>query len=374
MYDPSPYRFAFVMEQTLGHVTHYRNLRATIDSDVEVSPTWLPLAFEPSGPLEALPVITTNWSARASLRASRMLAARHAAQSFDALFFHTQVTTLLSTGLMRVVPTVVSLDATPENYDAVGAAYGHGRGGRSAEAAKRTLNRRPLLAARALITWCDWARRSLIADYGVPAERITVIPPGVPLECWPKPGARPAEGPVRLLFVGGDFERKGGPDLLQALPLLPAATELHLVTKAAVAPAPRVHVYRDLAANSEELKCLYAQADLFVLPTRADCFPVAIQEAMAAGLPVVAADVGAVGEAVQHGETGLLVRPCDVTGLAQAISALTVDPHLRQAMGRQGRVEAERRFDSAANARQILGIMKRLAEQPMPQALPAYER
>ncbi len=361
MNDSSGYRFGFVMEQTLGHVTHYRNLRAAIDAEATVRPTWYPLAFPPQGPLEALPPLRTNWSARASLRASLLLAAEDAAHGFDALFFHTQVPTLLSAGLMRRVPTVISLDATPANYDTVGSAYGHRRGTQSAEVIKRILNRRPLQAAQALVAWCDWARRSLIDDYGIPGDRITVIPPGVPLDRWPQPGPRRADGPVQLLFVGGDFERKGGTDLLQAFALLPEDSELHLVTKGPVVAAPAVHVYRDLAPNSEALMRLYAQADLFVLPTYGDTIPIAIQEAMASGLPVVATSVGAVHEAVLHDRTGLLVPAGDVPALAGALSALILDPHRRVAMGRQGRVEAEQRFDSAANARQILGIMKRLA-------------
>lgn len=356
-----PYRFGFVMEQTLGHVTHYHNLRATIDAEPSVAQTWIPLTYPPRGPLETLPLLRSNWSVRAGLRASRLATEMHDEHRFDALFFHTQVTALFSAGLMRQVPTVISLDATPANYDSVGAAYGHHRDGHIAELAKRMLNRRAFLAARALVTWCDWARRSLIADYGVPAERITVIPPGVQMERWPKHGPRVGEGQVRLLFVGGDFERKGGPDLLRALPLLPAGAELHLVTKADVTPAPGVHVYRDVAPNSDMLMRLYAQSDIFVLPTHADCFSVAAVEAMAAGVPVVTCQIGGIGEAVEHGRTGLLVPPGDVRALAAALSALIADPGRRTAMGIQGRLDAERRFDSTANVRRILATMKGLA-------------
>ncbi|HXT36726.1 MAG TPA: glycosyltransferase, partial [Chloroflexota bacterium] len=192
-------RFAFIMEQTLGHVTHYQNMRSAIDAEALVNATWIPLAFPVHGTLETLPGLRDNWSVRASLRARRVLARRHAASTFQALFFHTQVTALLSTSLMRRVPSVVSLDATPINYDCVGSGYGHQVSGRLAEGLKLVINRRPLLAARALITWCEWARRSLINDYGVSAERITVIPPGVPLSQWPAPRVRPDTGPLNIL-------------------------------------------------------------------------------------------------------------------------------------------------------------------------------
>jgi glycosyltransferase involved in cell wall biosynthesis len=78
---------------------------------------------------------------------------------------------------------------------------------------------------------------------------------------------------------------------------------------------------------------------------------------MAAGLPVVATNVGAVGEAVCDGETGLLVPPGDVRTLSAALAALMQDPSRRQSMGLRARAVAERRFDSAVNARRILSIL-----------------
>lgn len=356
-----PHRFAFVMEQTLGHVTHYENMRATIDAVPTVAASWYPLAFPPRGALETLPMVRSNWSVRASLRARRML---KEAEAYHALFFHTQVTALFCTQLMRRVPTVISLDATPLNYDAVGAAYGHQQSSDTVEGFKRWLNRRSLHAASALITWCDWARRSLIDDYGVDSARITVIPPGVDLDQWPKPRSKDTMTPARILFVGADLARKGGETLLHAFDSsLQERCELHLVTKSAVEPRPGVHVYRDVSPNSDLLKRLYATADLFVLPTLADCFPLVIQEAMAAGLPVIATDVGAIREAVCDGQTGFLVPPGDARALGAALDALVGDAARRRTMGIQGRMLSEQRFDSATNVHRILSIMADLADE-----------
>lgn len=359
----STHRFAFVMEQTLGHVTHYRNMRAAIDMASTVDASWYPLTFPPRGTLETLPVMRSNWSVRASFRAWRTLTS-HDATRYDALFFHTQVTTLLCTRLMHRVPSIISLDATPLNYDAVGASYGHQQSGAAAEVVKRLLNKRALEAASALVTWCEWARRSLIDDYGIDSQRIAVIPPGVNLVQWPQPRPKDTTGPVRILFVGADLTRKGGDALLQAFQAnLTGRCELHLVTKSALGPSPGVYVYRDIAPNSDQLKHLYATADLFVLPTLADCFPLVIQEAMAAGLPVIATDVGAIGEAVHDGHTGILVPPGDVAALGAALDTLVCDPTRRHAMGMQGRLLAEQRFDSAANAYRIVNIMTSLAHE-----------
>lgn len=77
--------------------------------------------------------------------------------------------------------------------------------------------------------------------------------------------------------------------------------------------------------------------DLFVLPSRFEAFPLTVLEAMLAGLPVVATDVGSVAEAVVGGSTGLLVPPGDVAALALAIERLRDDPGLRRRMGERGR-------------------------------------
>lgn len=359
--DVGTRRFAFVMEQTLGHVTHYQNLRAAIEAEPGVEATWYPLSFPPRDKMERLPLLRSNWSARASWRARHVLARDGAVHTHDAFFFHTQVATLLSTPLLRRVPAVISLDATPINYDTVGAAYGHRPSGSALESLKRRLNTRSLHAAGALVTWCDWARRSLIQDYGIPSERITVIPPGVNLSLWPQPAPRADTGPVRLLFVGGDFERKGGRILREAFAGLSDRCELHIVTKEPVETAPNQFVYHDVAPNSELLRDLYATADIFVLPTIADCFPLVIQEAMAAGLPVVATDVGAIGEAVRSGETGLLVPVSDPRALRAALEYLAHDHGVRRRMSTGSRVVAEREFNSAVNASHILDIMRGIA-------------
>ena len=356
------YRFGFVMEQTLGHVSHYRNLRAAIDAEPDVRATWYPIAFAPQGRVEHLPLLRSNWSLRASWRVWRTLAPERANHLHDALFFHTQVSTLLCPPLMRRVPAVVSLDATPINYDAVGVAYGHKRSPVAVEEAKRRLHMRALGAASALVTWCAWARDSLITDYRIDASRVTVIPPGVNLGLWPRAAHRESHGITRVLFVGGDFVRKGGEVLLRACAGLGETCELHLVTKAAIEPGPGIFVYHDVEPNSELLRRLYATADIFVLPTLADCFPLVIQEAMVAGLPVITTDVGAIGEAVQGGVTGLLVPPDDVRALRAALDLLCGDRDRRRVMGVHGRKFAEHHFDSTANAKRIVHIMQTLVD------------
>jgi glycosyltransferase involved in cell wall biosynthesis len=172
---------------------------------------------------------------------------------------------------------------------------------------------------------------------------------------------------LHLLFVGGDFARKGGGILLEAFRRLAPSADatLHLVTASVdveiPADRPDIRVYRDLAPNSERLRELFRQADIFVFPTPADCLPLAILEAMAAGLPIITTSVGALPEAVISGETGLIVPPDDPDALADAITRLAEDPDLRLKLGCQARQAAVQHFDATTNYGLLLDLIAGIA-------------
>jgi glycosyltransferase involved in cell wall biosynthesis len=366
----SAVRAAFVVEQTLGHVTHYRNLRSYAAQRTDVAPSWLPVSFDVSGPARLVPLLRSNWSVRASWRARRALDAVLAREALDAIVFHTQVTSLFSQSHIRQIPTVISLDATPINYDSVGEHYGHRPAGDGfVERQKYRLNQSAFAAAARLVTWSEWTRRSLVNDYGIPVEKVDVLAPGAAPDYFAIGAARAAmtdqpvpAAPVRILFVGGDFRRKGGPALLECMrdSSLASRCELHIVTQTDVAPQPNVFVHRGLQANSPELLSLFASADVFVLPTLADCLAVVLMEATAAGLPVITTDVGALSEAVRPGESGMLIAAGDTTALSWALTALVDDPCLRRQMGRAGQALAREKFDAQRNNRALLDLVVEL--------------
>jgi glycosyltransferase involved in cell wall biosynthesis len=361
-------RFAFVVEQTLGHVAHTKNLERALASTDWIEGTVVKLPYEPRGSMPRLPGLR-NWSLRASLMARGALRRRLGAGPLDAAFIHTQVAALLSVGVMRTVPTVVSLDATPANFDDVGEAYGHRRGRPLAEAAKAAVNRRAFGAAAALVAWSRLAADSLSADYGVPAARVRVVPPGVdlslfrPVERSPRP-----DGLVRVLFVGGDFARKGGPDLLAALQGVPEA-ELDVVTGSELGPVPanvRCRVHRGLRPGDPALLELYRRADVFALPTRGDCLPQVLAEAAASGLPLVSTTTGAIAEVVRDGENGFLVPVGSPADLRGALGRLVGDAELRRAMGEASLTLARRDHDALENHRRIFSLMAEVAEVEVP--------
>ena len=104
----------------------------------------------------------------------------------------------------------------------------------------------------------------------------------------------------------------------------------------------------ELAGSRGDVPDLLARADVFVLASRSEGAPISILEAMAAGLPVVASDVGGVGELVVDGATGLLVPAGDPAALAAALERLLADPELRRRLGAAGRERARERFDLRA--------------------------
>jgi glycosyltransferase involved in cell wall biosynthesis len=357
---------AFVLEQSLGHVTYAQNLQEAVSRDSDVRPTWLSIEHEHGkrSPWRHLPVLRDNWSFQASYQARQALRRAGAPGAFRAVFLHTQVTALMSAHILRWSNGIVSLDATPRDYDRFGLAYGHQPGPEIVEQVKDILNRRAFQAARHLVTWSDWARDSLIRDYGISGDKVTAIPPGTSLDLWQRHNGRQAEGAkLRLLFVGGDFRRKGGDLLLDVFRhRLAGCCELDLVTSAPLPPLPPgVRVHRGVVPNSAPLRKLFAEADVFVLPSRADCLAVVLMEAAAARLPIVTTGVGALPEAVHHGENGMVIAPDDGVALGDAVLRLHGEPELRTRMGEVSYQLAQERFDARKSAQRLLTLLKAMA-------------
>jgi glycosyltransferase involved in cell wall biosynthesis len=106
-----------------------------------------------------------------------------------------------------------------------------------------------------------------------------------------------------------------------------------------------------------DVRAVWRRAAIALLPsTYGEGVPKALLEAAACARPIVASDVPGCREVVRSGETGLLVPPRDVNGLAAAIAALAGDPLRRTAMGRAGRALVERNFDEAIVARETLAV------------------
>jgi glycosyltransferase involved in cell wall biosynthesis len=340
---------AYLMEQTLGNITHYLNLRGTefAGSDGRL---WLPIEYRAS----RLP-----WTITGSLLARQTL--KPLLDQISGIFVHTTTLAPLIADWFRLKPTVVSCDGTPFNKRTMREAYGLKKQSRVAEHLKRTFYRKLFSRAVGFVGWSEWARRSFVEDYGCPERQSAVIPPGVNLSEF-GPGDRDHDLP-RLLFVGGDFIRKGGDLLLDVFRRrLRGRAELILVTRAEVPEEPGVTVLRNVNANSETLRRLYATADVFVLPTLADCFSLVMMEALASGLAIVGTRVGGISDLICQGETGFMLNANDTKGLGDVLETLVSDPSLRRAMGLRSRAKAERDFDVQTNARRLSEFVRARCE------------
>lgn len=360
-------RIGFAMEQTLGHVAYGLSLRAALAKRRDVECEWLDVPFKADG-IGRVPLIGTNWTVRGSLRAASAIARSHAERRLDALFVHTQTIGLFSGPFMAKIPTLLSVDATPINYDDLAHYYGDKVHPAPIERVKRWAHRAVMQKSRWFTSWSHWAKDSLVRDYGVDAEKITVIHPGTVLGNFPAPDTRTSRngGPLRVLFVGGDFPRKGGDLLLEVERVLRGKIELHLVTGADVPPGPGVFVYRGLKPHSPELLRRYAEADVFVLPTRADCLAVVLGEAMASSLPIITTRVGAHAEAVEDGKSGYVIDVDDVAALKDRLERLAGDSEAALKMGRRAREIGAERFDMEKNANRILDILVALSSGEAP--------
>jgi glycosyltransferase involved in cell wall biosynthesis len=349
-------RVAFVMERVLGHTTWALSLRAALES-LGIDAAWVDTALYRDGGIpERIPGMPSTL--RAGVRAALDVRRGLAGQRYDAILFNTQKAAMLCQPYLLRTPTMLMTDVTPVQYDRMSGAYAHHADERGALAtAKRLVNTLNFRLARALIGWSRWTAASFVEEYGARPERVHVIPPAVDTSVW-RPSARPPSARPRLLFVGGNFERKGGRALLDAFADLRLAerAELHIVTRDDVAQRPGVVVHRDVANGSDQMRRLYNDADVFVLPTTADCFSIASIEAMAVGLPVIVSDVGGISDIVVEGQTGYLLAPGDERALRAAIARLVDDDALRARLGAAARARAVRHFDSRDSARKILDL------------------
>ncbi len=203
--------------------------------------------------------------------------------------------------------------------------------------------------AEAIICVCDYERRLALDRRIAPPERLHVVYNGVRDTAF---RARPEAQPPRIVCLARFEPPKDHATLLDALALLrDDAWELDLLGDGPLEMSIRARAealglagrIRILGYQAEPAEAL-SRAQLFVLSSRSEAFPRSILEAMRAGLPVVASDVGGVAEAVTEGTTGLLVPRQDSSALAAAIRRLIRDPLPRQLFGAWARQSYEARF------------------------------
>lgn len=283
-----------------------------------------------------------------------------AERRYDVLHFHTQVLAFGAADLMRKIPTIVSCDTT---------AYHEARDHtmrRPSTKPNIAMERKVFHAAAHIVTWSEWARRSVIEEHGIGAEKVTAILPGARLDTLADP-IFASQDKLRILFVGGDFTRKGGWDLLEVFKqCFSDRAELHLLTQYPVeSTAQNVFIHRDISAYSPQWHEQFRNADVFVMPSYAEPLGLVFQEAACYGLALVGTRVGGIPEMILAGENGFLIEPGDRHALAEKLRAFADNRAELLRMRRRSREIALNRFDAAKNFRTLADLFRKVSGAPL---------
>jgi glycosyltransferase involved in cell wall biosynthesis len=201
-----------------------------------------------------------------------------------------------------------------------------------------------------------------LADYllrsGFPPDRVRVVPYAIDVRRWEP---RATNGLPVVATSAYLIPRKGVDVLIEACGLMTSPVRLEIYGDGEERGglerrAARLGVDVRFHGEVDDVRGRLENADVFALSTRGDNLPVAILEAMAAALPVVATRVGGVPELVVDGETGLLVEPEDPGAFARALDALASDPGRRHLLGREAARRAAERFGTAAVAQRVVEV------------------
>ncbi len=188
-----------------------------------------------------------------------------------------------------------------------------------------------------IFTMSEWARDSVIHDYEIDPDNVTVTGVGANMIAAEEAVSRQT-APIAL-FVGQDFGYKGGPTLLDAWTSvrqeIPGAQLWIVGTRGERRVENEVTWHGRIDADA--LGALYRRASVFVLPTMYDRSPHVLREALGHGLPCVTTNVGAIPEIVRDGVDSVVVAPGDSAALAQALTRLLSEPDTARSMGAAGR-------------------------------------
>lgn len=191
--------------------------------------------------------------------------------------------------------------------------------------------------------------RSLVDQYGVAEEKVKCIYAGANT---PLPLLDPREkdySPRHILFVGLDWKRKGGPDLLEAFKRIKGTYSDAVLT---VIGEPVKTALEGVVSTGrvpvEELNRYFRQATVFCMPSYNEPFGVVFVEAMAYALPIVATNIGAIPDMVVDGSNGCLIGPGDVEGLVRVLEDMLGDAKKRAEFGKRSLLLAKDRYNWSA--------------------------
>jgi glycosyltransferase involved in cell wall biosynthesis len=215
------------------------------------------------------------------------------------------------------------------------------------------LERAAYAGATRIFTTSDFAKRSIVEDYGYPADRVTVAGSGTNIAVPERPIDR-AAAPRRIAFIGKQWERKGGPILVEAFKRARTThPDLELVIAGCEPELDEPGVTVLGRVEQDGVGVLLREADIFAMPSSVEPSAIVYSEASAHSLPILATTSGGTPERVIDGQTGLLSEPGDVDGLTENLMRLLDEPRLAKTLGQGGFDLVSTEFTWAAAGRRV---------------------
>ncbi len=350
---PADTKALCVFSNLLGNAKVTRTLIHALDRVSGLDPTYVTIDVDDYAnyPTPWWARLTNPWQAEYIARQKTRVERQ---RQFDVLCLHGWESVVAFRDLAKRMPAAVMLDAVPATLDRQ---IRLRAGGSWKRLLAHQVHHRALRAVTGRIEcWLPMASEcaaSLEHDYGVDPERCLVTLSPQDIGWWAFPRRRFAP-PWRALFIGNDFERKGGEFLLQLYAgHLADACTLTIVSNDPVLEGRRLPTGVEWirGATKDRVRAAYWNSDIFLFPTRQDYGPHVVAEAAAAGLPSIATNVGAVPDLIQDGESGyVLPREASLEQWAERVQGLFAEPEaLRRMSGRARRFAEEflslERFD-----------------------------
>lgn len=218
----------------------------------------------------------------------------------------------------------------------------HYSGGALRRAIER--ERRVYDSATLIFSMSNWLRESLISDFGIAAEKIVTVYAGTNLPA--KDCDKEVDGKT-VLFVGKNFERKGGEVLLEAFRLVRKS----IADAKLIVVGPDIRLNEDgvefvgQVSDKEQLTAYFRKASVFAMPSFYEPFGIVFAEAFAHKTPCIGTNICAMPEIIKDGEGGFVVPVGDSAALADRILSLLKDETLARQMGEYGFQRAREFFD-----------------------------
>lgn len=225
----------------------------------------------------------------------------------------------------------------------------------------------------------EWAANSAVQDFGLDVARLKIIPLGANLDKIPDKSKifnKLSTSQCQLLFIGKDWQRKGGEIAYQTLlDLLAMGLDVKLTMLGSKPPAgtlqhPNLRIIpflnKNIPSQQHRLTELFLSSHFLLFPTRSDCSPIVICEANAHGVPVISTDVGGISSIIKPGKNGyLLPVSAPSQDFADTIARVYQQKDCYEQLVKDARTEYEERLNWSAWAKTIHSVFTQVTEKSL---------